>query len=137
MSPDSGFWENSYLLTGGFPDDQKWTNKILFKIAISLISMQFCKSITFWVRYRSGSGSCYFRLWPSSFFAFYFLRLHLHHFSKIKSHKGSHKTKNQGFSYYFCLIVEGSGSLTRTNESGTRTNGSGSGGPKKHPAPDP
>ncbi len=44
----------------------------------------------------NGSGSCYFRQWPSrwqlksdfySFFAYYFLKLHLHHFSKIKCNK--------------------------------------------------
>jgi hypothetical protein len=39
----------------------------------------------------SGLGSCYFRQWPSrwrwSFFACYFLKLHLHHFLKIKSRK--------------------------------------------------
>ena len=33
-----------------------------------------------------GSGSCYFRQWRQrSFFAYYFLKVHLHHFSKIKS----------------------------------------------------
>jgi hypothetical protein len=35
----------------------------------------------------------------------------------------SQKSKNQGFSYYFCLIIEGSGA-------GPRTYGSGSGRPK-------
>jgi hypothetical protein len=32
-------------------------------------------------------------------------------FSKIKSHKEVTKSSNQGFSYYFCLMVEGSGSV--------------------------
>ncbi len=41
---------------------------------------------------------------------FYFLKLHLHHFSKIKSQKVSQKSRNQGFSYYFCMMIEGSGS---------------------------
>jgi hypothetical protein len=51
-----------------------------------------------------------------SFSAYYFLKIHLHHFSKIKSHK-------KGFSwYYFCLMIEGSGSIP-----GTLINGSGSG----------
>jgi hypothetical protein len=37
---------------------------------------------------------------------FCLLLLHLHHFSKIKSHKNSHKkSRNQGFSYYFGLIT--------------------------------
>ncbi len=43
------------------------------------------------------------------FSAYYFLRPHLHHFSKIKSQKESQNNRNQGFSYYFCMIIEGSG----------------------------
>ncbi len=44
----------------------------------------------------NGSGSCYFRHWPSTcqqktiFLQFFLLHLHLHHFSKIKVKK-SHK----------------------------------------------
>jgi hypothetical protein len=69
----------------------------------------------------SGSGS-------SRFFAYYFFRLHLPHFSKTKSHniKKSQNSRNQGFSYYCCLMIEGSGSVPRT----VTTNGSGSGRPK-------
>ncbi len=51
--------------------------------------------------------------------AFYFLKLHLHHFSKIKDKKQSQNSRNQGFSYYFCMMIEGSGSGSRV--------GSGSG----------
>ncbi len=50
---------------------------------------------------RFGSGSCCFRHWSSrwqqktnfkkSFSAYYFFKVHLHHFSKIKSQKRSHK----------------------------------------------
>ena len=35
------------------------------------------------------------------FSAYYFLKVHLHHFSKIKSQKESQNSRNQGFSYYF------------------------------------
>jgi hypothetical protein len=42
--------------------------------------------------------------------AYYFLEVHLHHFSKIKSQKGSQNRRNQGFSYYFCMMIEGFGS---------------------------
>jgi len=50
----------------------------------------------------------------------YFLKVHLHHFSKIKSHKEVTKQyRNKGFSYYFCLILEGSGSGPLTNRSGS------------------
>ncbi len=41
--------------------------------------------------------------------AYYFLKLHLQHFPKIKSQKGSQNSRNQGFSYYFCMLIEGSG----------------------------
>jgi hypothetical protein len=59
------------------------------------------------------------------FSAYYFLKVHLHHFSKIKSQKESQISRNQGFSYYFCMIIEGSGS-----GSIPLTSGSGSGRPK-------
>jgi len=32
----------------------------------------------------------------------YFLKLHLHHFSKMKSQNESQNSRNQVFSYYFC-----------------------------------
>jgi hypothetical protein len=34
---------------------------------------------------------------------------HLHHSSNIKVIKKTQNTRNQGFSYCFCLIMEGSG----------------------------
>ncbi len=93
-----------------------------------------------------GSGSCYFRHWPSRrqqksnfltqfFVAYYFLKLHLHHLSKIKSQKESLNSRNQGFSYYFCMMIEGSGSGSRAGSGSgsiplTSGSGSGSGRPK-------
>ncbi len=58
------------------------------------------------------------------FSAYYFLNVHLHHFSKIKSQKESQNRRNQGFSYYFCMMIEGSGS---GSGSIPLTSGSGSG----------
>ncbi len=54
------------------------------------------------------------------FFPLYFLKVHLHNFSKIKSQKESQNSRNQGFSYYFCMMIEGSGSgsIPLTNGSG-------------------
>ncbi len=40
--------------------------------------------------------------------AYYFLKVHLHHFSKIKSQKKAQR--NQSFSYYVWKMIEGSGS---------------------------
>jgi hypothetical protein len=65
-----------------------------------------------------------------------FLKLHLHHFSKIKIQKELQNRMNQGFSYYFCMMIEGSGSGSRAGSgSGSipLTSGSGSGSwrPKK------
>jgi hypothetical protein len=45
-------------------------------------------------------------------------------FAKIKVQKKSLNIRNQGYSYYFCLMIEGSGS---GSGSVTLTNGSGSG----------
>ena len=57
-------------------------------------------------------------------FAHYFLEVHLHHFSEINVIKKSQNRRNQGFSFYFCLMIEGSGV-----GSVPLTNGSGSGRP--------
>ncbi len=40
------------------------------------------------------------------FSAYYFLKVHLHHFPKIKSQKESLTRRNQGFSNYFCMMIE-------------------------------
>jgi hypothetical protein len=42
-----------------------------------------------------------------SFFAYYILKVHLHHFQRKKVKK-SQSSRNQGFSYYSCLVIEGS-----------------------------
>ncbi len=63
------------------------------------------------------------------FSAYFLLKLHLHHFSKIKSQKESQNSRNQGFSYYFCMMIEGSGSGSGSG-SIPLTSGSGSGRPK-------
>ncbi len=59
-----------------------------------------------------------------SFSAYYFLTVHLHHFSKIKSQKVVTHSRNQGFSYFFILMLEGSGagsgSMPLTTGSGSR-----------------
>jgi hypothetical protein len=59
------------------------------------------------------------------FSPYYFLKLHLQNFSKIKSQKESQNSRNRGFSYYFCMMIEGSGSIPMTSGSGP-----GSGRPK-------
>ncbi len=46
--------------------------------------------------------------------AYFFLTLHFYHFFKDKKvKKKSQNSGNQGFSYYFCLMIEGSGSESR------------------------
>ncbi len=54
-------------------------------------------------------------------------------FRRQKIKKKSQNNRNQGFSYYFQLMIEGSGSVPLTNRSGCvpLTNGSGSRRPKK------
>ncbi len=114
---------------------------------------QCCGSMTFWGGSGSGSadpflwlmdpdpdpgsGSCYCRHWPSRcqkktnfltqfFLLGNFLKLHFHHFSKLKSQKESQNSRNQGFSYYFCMMIEGSGSRAGSR-SGSIPLASGSG----------
>ncbi len=85
-------------------------------LSLCLSSLQCCGSMIFWC----GSGSCYFRHWPSRcqkkvnkiFSAYYFLKEHLHHFSKIKSQNESQNSRNNGFSYFF-MMIEGSRSGSR------------------------
>ncbi len=60
------------------------------------------------------------------FSAYYCLKIHLHLFSKIKCRKESQNSRNQGFSYYFCMMIEGSRSWAGSG-SMPLTNGSGSG----------
>ncbi len=52
-------------------------------------------SMTTWLGYVFGSGSCYFRHWP--------LR-------RQQVRKKTQNSRNQGFSYYVCLMIEGFGS---------------------------
>ncbi len=63
------------------------------------------------------------KLIETKFSAYYFLKVHLHNFSKVKSQKKSKNSRNQGFSYYFYLMIEGSssgaGSIPLTNGSGS------------------
>jgi hypothetical protein len=111
----------------------------LFKSAVLRIH-DILGWIRIWIRgsmpltNRSGSGSCYFRHWPSqdaikktnflkSFFVFYFLKVRTctcTSFSKIKSQKKSQSSRNQDFPYFFCLVIEGSIPLTDGSGSGSR-----------------
>jgi hypothetical protein len=73
------------------------------------------------------------------FSAYYFLKVHLHTFSEIKSQKESQNRRNQGFSYYFCMTIKGSGSIPLTSgpdRGGRKTCGSGGPDPE-HWSADP
>jgi hypothetical protein len=64
------------------------------------------------------------------FSAYYFLKVHLHHFLKIKV-KNSHKTVGiKVFSYYFGFMIERSGSGSRSIH---LISGSGSGSESRRP----
>ncbi len=122
------------------------------------LTWQCCGSMTFWCGSGSadpclwpmdpdpdpGSGCCYFRYWPSrcqqktKFFTQFFLLItfwrHIYSTSFFKvSQKESQKSRNQSFSYYFCMMIVGSGSRAGFGSgSGSipLTRGSGSGRPK-------
>ncbi len=51
-------------------------------------------------------------------FPYYFLKVLLYNFSKIKSHKEISTSRNQGFSSSFCLMIEGYWSVPLTSGSG-------------------
>jgi hypothetical protein len=46
------------------------------------------------------------QIFKKSFSAYYFLKVHLHHFSKIKSQKEVTNSRCQGFSYFFCSLIK-------------------------------
>ncbi len=90
--------------------------------------------IRIWIRgsmpLTHGSGSCYFRHWPSrrqqkTIFLTVFLLITfwrypgyiyiIFHRQKVK--KKSQSRSNQGFTYFFYLVIEGSGSVSLTNGS--------------------
>ncbi len=98
--------------------------------------------ILMWIRIRGsvplttgsgcGSGSCYIRSLPSrrkqknknkKFFCLLLFEGIFKSFFKDKSPKEVTTQKDRGFSYYFCLMIEGSGSISLAS-------GSGSGRPK-------
>jgi hypothetical protein len=84
--------------------------------------------MTFWCGSGSGLGSCYFVIDLKAtnkkpIYLLLFLKVNLHHFLKIKVQKKLQNSRNQGFSSYFFLMIEGSGSISLTS-------GSGSGRPK-------
>ncbi len=73
---------------------------------------------------RFGFGSCCFHHWPSwrqqnltkkKVFGRLLVKVHLHHFSKISQKEVKKNSINQGFSYYFCGMIEGSGSRKSKN----------------------
>ncbi len=120
------------------------TSSKLKNYTIIILSRQCRGSMTFWC--GSGSGStdpclwlmdpdpaifvidlqdaCKKLIFNTIFSAYYLLKVHLHHFSKIKSQKESQNSTSRGFSYYFCIMMEGSGfragsgSIPLTNGSG-------------------
>ena len=77
----------------------------------------------------SGYGSCFFRHWPwrrqqktyfqTNFLLITFRRYIYIIFQRYKVKKKLQNSGNQGFSYYFCLMIEGSGSIPLTNGSGS------------------
>ena len=89
-------------------------------------------SMTFLCGSGCGSGSRFFHHWRSrrlqkTYFSTNFFcilvfegTVHFHHFSKIKSQKKSQNSRNQGLSYYVCIMIEASDPLTNGSGSGIR-----------------
>ncbi len=101
--------------------------------------LQCSGSLTFWygsgslgsgpLTKGSGSGSCYFHHWPAkhqqkrskkSFSVYSFFQVHLHHsshFTDKKSRRSLKNSRNKVFSYYFFLMIGGSGPVPLTTGS--------------------
>jgi hypothetical protein len=94
----------------------------------SWIRILLFSSLTFKIQHKTNFLNTIFSV-------YYFLKLHLNHFSEKKSQKESQNSRNLGFSYYFCMMIEGTGFGSRAG-SGSRSipltigSGSGSGRPK-------
>ncbi len=104
--------------------------------------VQCCWSVTFW--YGSGSRSMDPYLWLTEpdpkpaivvsdlqgkkkfdiclLFTYFFEVTFTSFSKKKKTHKKSKNRRSQGFSYYFWLMIEGSGSVPLTNGSGRPQN---------------
>ncbi len=67
--------------------------------------------VRIWLRILLFS-SVTFKKKTKSFYAYSFLKVHLHHSSKIKSHKEVTKQYTSRFSSFFCLFMAGTGSGT-------------------------
>ncbi len=80
--------------------------RIRFRMQIQLQILLF-SSVTFKIPTKNNFFS-------PRFYAYSFLKLHLHHYSKMKSHKEvTEQWKSQFFfSSFFCLLMAGSGSVT-------------------------
>ena len=84
----------------------KQTKKVTFKQCYGSMKFQYsseCGSIPL----TNGSGC--FLLCEGTFYTI---------FQKIKVINKTQNSRNQCFSYYFCLMIEGSGSISLTNGSG-------------------
>ncbi len=76
---------------------------------------------------RSGSEPTVNKFFNTIFSPYYFLKIHLHLFSMIKSEKKSQNSRSHSFYYYFCMMIEGSRSGSEAGSGSTPlTNGSGS-----------
>ncbi len=107
--------------------ESSWVKLAVLRIRDILVRIRGSVPLT------HGSGSCYIRHWPLRRQQKLFLLITFWRFFKDKTSyliKNSQNSKNQGFSYYFCLMIEGSGSVPLTNGSGSRR-------PKTHTDPDP
>jgi hypothetical protein len=112
LTNGSGFGSGSWILD---PDPGSWIRILDPNLLYS--SLTFKMPARFW-------------FFNAIFSAYDFLKLHLHHFSKIQNQKESQNNRNQGFFLLFCMNIEGSGSGSRAGSgSGSipLTSGSGSG----------
>ncbi len=111
---------------------------VVFRIHDILVWIRICRSMPLTNKSWSGFGCgiCYFRHWPSRrqqktnlkkvFLLIILWRYIYIIFKRQKVQKKSQNNRNQGFSYYYCFMIEGTGSgsipLTSGSESGRPKN---------------
>ncbi len=119
-----GMRKKFYILPGRY---QGYLRGLILNL-VNLSAVQCCGSMNFW--YGSGyrSWSCYARHWLSrrqqkTNLKKVFLLITFWRYIYIIFQKKLQNSRNQGFSYYFCLMMEGSGagsgSIHLTKESGS------------------
>jgi hypothetical protein len=88
---------------GGVASDQDQTGKGMPELTIYMYDKQFCGWVRIRIRIMLFSSVTTNKFFSPKFFAYYFLKLHLHHFFKDKKSQRSHKTV--GIKFFLAIFA--------------------------------